>query len=382
MIFLIIHFYFMVWIVITSIIIFSIRAIIMYWGSSKERTKNVVKEEETKIPFVSVIVPARNEEDKIEVCIRNLMNSDYQSEMFEVIAVNDRSTDDTASILNKLALEYENLNVVHIESDIDKSNLKGKPGALHKGIGESKGEIIMMTDADCIVNKSWISSVSKRFSNSEIGLVPSYTLISGDRTFDKIQGVEWLYMHTMACSGVGMNNPLGCYGNNLSIRKSVYDIIGGYPKIKFSVTEDLALLKAVFKAGYKVNYLCKYESSVTTLPCRTMSEYISQHKRWAVGGMDLGYNAVFFVFTSFALWVGLIVAIVSMNPLWIFAVLFSRIIGDYLLIKPALSILRQFHLHSWILPSIPFFMLMEAIIPPLLIDSRIVWKGQVFNKRS
>jgi hypothetical protein len=113
-----------------------------------------------------------------------------------------------------------------------------------------------------------------------------------------------------------------------------------------------------------------------------LSEYISQHKRWSVGGLDLGYNAVFFVATSLIIWIGLVVAIISAKPIWILIILFTRIFGDYIVIKPVMNILKQNHLHSWILPSVGFFMLMELIIPPLLIDTRIEWKGQIFNKRS
>jgi cellulose synthase/poly-beta-1,6-N-acetylglucosamine synthase-like glycosyltransferase len=332
--------------------------------------------------FISVIVPARNEENKIENCINILLKSNYPTDLFEVICVNDRSEDNTGLILDNLAKKYPNLKVLHILNDIDKGNLKGKPGALHHGILKSSGDIIMMTDADCDVNPNWLKTVSEKFNDPSIALVPSYTLIKGNRIFDKLQAVEWLYMHTMAAAGVGLNNPLGCYGNNLSIRKKVYDELGGYPNIKFSVTEDLALLKSVFKSGYKVNYVCDYNASVSTLPCLTLSEYISQHKRWSVGGLDLGYNAVFFVATSLIIWIGLVVAIISAKPIWILIILFTRIFGDYIVIKPVMNILKQNHLHSWILPSVGFFMLMELIIPPLLIDTRIEWKGQIFNKRS
>ncbi|MDX9789828.1 MAG: glycosyltransferase [Candidatus Kapabacteria bacterium] len=372
----------MIWIIISSVVIFAMRAMIMFIGSSIERGKKNPNEDLDYKPSVSIIIPARNEESKIELCVRALMNSDYDKNLFRLYVVNDRSDDRTGEIIDKLSEEFDNLTALHIKSDSEKSNLRGKPGALHYGIQASNGEIIMMTDADCLVNHKWISTVVNRFRNKNVGLVPSYTLIKGESAFDKIQAVEWIYMHTMASAGVGWNNPLGCYGNNLSIRRSVYDMIGGYPNIKFSVTEDLALLKAVFKSGYQVNYLCDYDSTVHTLPTENFKEYISQHKRWAVGGIDLGMNAVLFTLTSLAVWIGLIVALIAFKPVWILAVLFTRIIGDYIIIKPVMNILKENRLYSWIIPAVGFFMLMELIVPPLLLDSRIVWKGQTFNKRS
>lgn len=372
--------FYMVWIIVVTVSLFAFRAILLFYFSVRERSKTTNPNLANSKSFISVIVPARNEEDKIELCINSIMKSDYPINRFEVIAVNDRSDDSTAEILDRLSNQYTNLRVIHIKSDSEKGNLRGKPGALHIGIQSSIGDILMMTDADCTVNPKWISSISNSFEDPKIGLIPAYTLIHGDRAFDKIQAVEWIYMHTMASAGIGMNNPLGCYGNNLSIRRELYNQLGGYPNIKFSVTEDLALLQAVFKTEYKVNYICDYNCTVNTLPCVTLKEYILQHKRWAVGGIDLGYRAVFFVVTSLAVWIGLIVSIIAMKPIWILAILFTRFIGDYIIIKPAMNLLRQSHLHSWIIPTTAFIMLTELVVPPLILDRKIIWKGQTFKK--
>lgn len=76
-----------------------------------------------------------------------------------------------------------------------------------------------MTDADCIVHPDWIRTIAECYADDNIGLVASFTLVGGKRLFDIIQSVEWIYMNTMASAGVGLNIPLGCYGNNLSVRK-------------------------------------------------------------------------------------------------------------------------------------------------------------------
>ncbi len=369
----------MIWFILFTILVFILRTLFMIIGNRKEHSKNKFLYNQKSLHFISVVVPARNEEINIENCIRNIMKSNYPKDKFEIIAINDRSTDNTLSILQNLAVEFPNLKILNIKNDSEKNNLKGKPGALHQGILSSKGEIIMMTDADCQVNPNWISTIEQRFSNPEIGLVPSYTIINDKNIFDKLQALEWVYMHTMARAGVGNNNPLGCYGNNLSIRRTVYDKIGGYPNIKFSVTEDLALLKAVFKSGYRINYVCDYNSTVTTVPCHTFNEYILQHKRWAVGGIDLGKDAVYFVFTSTMIWLGLLTSILISNQYLFFAVIFTRILCDFFVLKPVLKILKKEKLLLWILPSIIFFMIMEIIIPPLLLDRKIIWKGQTFK---
>lgn len=368
----------MIYIIIVAIGFYLFRTISLYIGVANIRRRNK-KSSSDFTPFVSVIVPARNEQSNIESALRAISESNYPPESYEIIAINDRSNDDTYNIMNSLTKDIPNLKIVNLTEPREEANLRGKPGALHLGILQSKGDIILMTDADCIVEPNWIRSVVQPYKDDSLGLQASFTLISGERPFDFVQAVEWIYMHTMASAGMGLNQPLGCYGNNLSIRREDYFALGGYPEIPFSITEDMALEKAVFEKGRGINYLTNHDAVVTTLPCETFKEYVSQHRRWAIGGLALGWRAVIFVLSSLLIWSALIVAIATGNLLWLFAVLFTRIAGDYALIYPTLMILRQYKLRPWLVPSILFFMLMELFIPFTLLSRKVVWKGQVFK---
>ncbi|MBI5326466.1 MAG: hypothetical protein HZB41_14535, partial [Ignavibacteriae bacterium] len=198
--------------------------------------------------------------------------------------------------------------------------------------------------------------------------------------FEIAQEVEWVYMHTMACWGIGLNQPMGCFGNNLSVRKRDYDDLGGFENIKFSITEDLALQQAVFNNKRKVHYLISEESSVETLPCRTFKEYLKQHHRWALGGLDLGWRAAIFVISSMALWIGLITAIIFLEYDWLFGLLLTRFFFDFIIIVSSLKRLKKLKLWKWIIPSALFFILMELIAPILIFNRKTEWKGQTFKK--
>jgi glycosyltransferase involved in cell wall biosynthesis len=107
------------------------------------------------LPFVSVIVPAKDEESNIANCINSILCSNYPAGLFELIIVNDRSTDKTPDIINSIAQQSKiPVRLCNILSDTNHPNLKGKPRAIKVGIDNANGEIIMMTDADCIVNNS------------------------------------------------------------------------------------------------------------------------------------------------------------------------------------------------------------------------------------
>jgi len=369
----------MVYIVISAILLYLARTLFMFVGSSIIKRKNKIKTN-NHTPKVSIVVPARNEEQNIEKCLLSIAKSDYPIELYEIIAINDRSDDSTLSILENLANKISNLKIINLTEQRHESNLRGKPGAIHQGILQAGGDIILMTDADCIVHYHWIRAIAANYQDPNLGLQAAFTLISGTRVFDLIQSVEWIYMHTMASAGVGLNNPLGCYGNNLSITKNDYHQLGGYPNIEFSITEDMALQKAVFKSKRNINYLIDINSTVTTLPEKTFSDYISQHRRWAIGGLALGWKAALFVLTSLLLWIAIALSIATGNILWLTALLFTRFAGDYAVIYPSLNILEQYHLRSYVPISIAFFMFIELILPLTLISRKVVWKGQVFKK--
>ncbi len=359
-----------------SIAVYTLRSLFFIVGSAMERRR--ASADPTEWPFISIIVPARNEELNILRCIESLSALDYDASKMEIIVVDDRSSDGTATILKMQQLRFPELRIVSIREDGVK-NLQGKAGALEYGIRQSKGEFVLMTDADCAVDSGWAKAHVRAYTSQSVGIVCSYTLVSGDSFFDRLQAVEWNSTHTMASAAVFFRQYLGCYGNNISVRRSAYDAVGGYSSIKFSVTEDLALLQAITKSGAAARYLCSPESSVTTYALQTLSEYVEQHKRWTLGGKQLGPRAVVFVLTSAALWAGIIASVVEQQWLWFGVILLVRVIEDFAINMPAMLIMRRTRLLPYIIPAVLFFTVLELILPFLIIDRRAEWKGQTFH---
>lgn len=366
--------------VISAIAVYSLRTLVFMLGASRERRKRIAYNAPSDFtPFVSVVVPARNEENNIEHCVRSLMQSDYPRECFEVVVVNDRSTDRTGEILGALHEQFPNVIVHNTIDDRTNTNLQGKPRAVHQGIMRSQGEFILMTDADCAVPPTWISAIAHTFQNPRIGLIASYTLAKGERFFDVLQMLEWLINNTMASAGVALGQPLGCFGNNLSVRRSVYDELGGYPKIRFSVTEDLALLQAVTRAGYEARYICARETKIETLPCPDVATFIKQHHRWVNGGKALGWRGAVFVISSVAMWLGIGAALLSASWSLLLLLLLVRTVADMALTYPAFRELGMTSKVVLMPLAEPFFLLVELMTPFLGLKSSVEWKGQVLR---
>jgi cellulose synthase/poly-beta-1,6-N-acetylglucosamine synthase-like glycosyltransferase len=366
--------------VYAAMALYCLRTLIFMLGAYKERRKRIRYDVPSLFtPFVSVVVPARNEEENIAPCVVSLMQSDYPLEFFEVIVVNDRSSDKTGDVLSGLQAKYPNLIVHNTSEDTTNTNLQGKPRAVHQGIMRSRGEFVLMTDADCLVPPTWISAIAHTFQNPHIGLIASYTLAKGARFFDRLQMLEWLINNTMASAGVGLGQPLGCFGNNLSVRRRVYDELGGYPHIRFSLTEDLALLQAVTNAGHEARYICAHETHIDTQPCPDIPAFIKQHHRWVNGGKALGWRAVGFVVSSSAMWLGIVLAVASASWGLLALLLAVRTVSDMALTYPAFRELRMAANIAWIPIAEPFFLLIELMTPFLGLKSSVEWKGQILR---
>lgn len=331
-----------------------------------------------KYPFVSIIIPARDEQDNIIMCLESLVDSDYPRDKYEIIVVNDRSTDLTQSLVEQFAQKYTNIKLLNITKDSQKVE-GGKPGALDFGIAKAEGEYILLTDADCKVNKKWISSMVKTFIEKDSDLVAAFTLVKHDSFFGKYQAIEWILMHTMASGGMGLNFPLGCFGNNMAFKKSIYNQTGGYGKIEFSVTEDLALLQTVHKMGGKINYICHRDSTVKTLPLNSIKDYLNQRKRWAIGGKKLGWKATLFVLASLLIWITAVVSFIEGHYYLSVIIMLLKVITDAILVIPTIYTVKEKGLLPYLLPSNFLFIIVELILPFLIINKKVEWKGQVFK---
>lgn len=361
----------------TALALYSVRLVFFLVGGLRGHYKG---QHPDVLPFVSVIVPARNEEQTILRCVTALMQSSYPKDRFEVVVVNDRSSDTTHDVLIKLTAEFSNLRIVDKTQEFSQNNLKGKPGALHAGVLVARGELLLLTDADCSVHKEWITSMIQPFASPSVAMVCGFTSIRLQNLFDVLQDVEWLYTQTMARGGLKNGFTLGCFGNNMALRKSAYEAIGGYGAISFSITEDLAMLQHLSKQGYGIEYLCTPLATVETISCKSVGEYLRQKHRWVRGGIALGYKAVLFVVSSVVFWAGLVTSALIGSWEWVILFLLVRMIGDGLLLADSALRLKRAFIIPAIPPAIIALLLLELVLPILSLKKTIVWKNQKFHQ--
>ncbi|MCX8010682.1 MAG: glycosyltransferase, partial [Ignavibacteria bacterium] len=137
-----------------------------------------------KPEFISVIVAVKNEEKNIRQLLNCLKQQNYNQSFYEIIIVDDYSEDETLKILNQMSSQIPNL--VVISNRDNPSGIRGKKSALSYAISNSKGEILLFTDADCRPEPFWISSISKNFTDDVAAVIGFSPFVSQKNFINKI----------------------------------------------------------------------------------------------------------------------------------------------------------------------------------------------------
>lgn len=204
-------------------------------------------------PLVSILVPARNEEKRVlENCIRSILAQDYGN--FEVIAVNDRSTDNTGSILEALAGSDDRLRV--IEGEELPSGWLGKPYAMQQAWSLARGEWILATDADMIFEPAALrTAVDQALENNAdaLTLIPRFETGS---FWERVMIPTWEWVFLMFTVFYRVHDEKSDRGAGIGgfflIRRAVLDCVGGYEGLKDEVMEDVRLAERVKRAGARM----------------------------------------------------------------------------------------------------------------------------------
>jgi chlorobactene glucosyltransferase len=203
-------------------------------------------------PFVSVCVPARDEERDIEACLTSLLNQNYPH--FEVIVVDDNSSDSTPAIIQALKKRYANL--VDIQGAELPDDWYGKPFALHQAEQRARGELLLFTDADPVFQPYALTTAVHLMQKHQLDMV---SLLPGaefgsfwERT---IQPVIFAFIAALT-RFKKVNDPesksaMGV-GAFILLRREVYDRVGGYVTLRQAILEDIGMARLVKQSGAKI----------------------------------------------------------------------------------------------------------------------------------
>jgi len=325
---------------------------------------------------VSVIIAARNEEANLPECLESVANQTYPVSSYEIIVINDGSTDSTEMVCNDFIKRYPNIKLLHAKED---ANIRGKANALAQGIEAAKGEIILITDADCTVPETWVEQTAKRY-NSQVGLIGGFTLQKATTPFEGMQTLDWTFILGMAAATAGLQCPLGSIGNNLSFRKLAYDYVGGYRKLKFSVTEDYTVVQAII-GSKRWNYLYPIDLKhlVESKSCPDFQSLIRQKHRWGKGGLDMKPAGMIIMVIGFLMHLSPFIMLFWGGIIQAAAAMMTKFIADYVFLYTILDRLNRKEDLRWFHWFEIYFILYVLFLPFLVIfGGKVKWKGREF----
>lgn len=312
----------------------------------------------TPAPKVSILIAARNEAEGIRDCLDSVMAQDYTG-FWEVWVADDRSDDDTPKILVEYAERHPDKFHVLTITEIPEG-VSPKKHALSRMIEVCDGDILCLTDADCIVKPTWIAGIVREFEPG-IEMVAGHSYIpttpGKESTLIFLQAVETMIYRVAGTAGIAMHLPLTSTGNNLSYRKTFFKNVNGFDNvIKLqSGDDDLLMQKLAKERPWAMRYCITEETFVTTKGKETLKGLWEQRKRWA--STTIHYTPkIVFVLSMIFLFLAMqcIATILSPFSFKIFvatAIVFAlKCVGDFVLIVRGLKVFKQPHLLKWCAP--------------------------------
>jgi biofilm PGA synthesis N-glycosyltransferase PgaC len=225
------------------------------------------RKKEVAPKFISIIVPFRNEEKNLPALIESFKKLHYPNGQYEIIFVNDHSTDAGSRIVQES--ELRNFRLIHSTSE-------GKKAAIEAGVKEAKGDWIATTDADCLVPPQWLDEINTMDGSMQLGPVQLKGIKSILHYF---QEFEWAALQSISAASTFWKMPLMNNGANLAYSKK--DFNADALKKETASGDDVFLLEDFKKKKLPIRFSWKVNSLVITKPVDTWRELIQQKIRWA-----------------------------------------------------------------------------------------------------
>ncbi|MBC8516443.1 MAG: glycosyltransferase [Nitrosopumilus sp.] len=257
-------------------------------------------------PKVSIILPARNEEEYIEKCLDSLINQDYEN--YEIIVIDDSSEDSTGKIISEYAKKHPK--VIPVSARPKPEGWMGKNWACMEGYKKATGELLLFTDADTKHAKNVITLAVTHLNSFNLDALSA---IPKMLTFDFWTNITLpmisTFLHTRF-SALNVNNPKKktgyFFGSFFILKKKTYQEIGMHEGVKHEIIEDGALGKKVKELGYKMK-MVRGEHLIEAVWARDKSTLWNALKRLMVplylqsGKIAIGifFAIVFLLFVPF-----------------------------------------------------------------------------------
>ena len=225
---------------------------------------------------VSILIAARNESKQIKRCLEGLKNQSYPSNLYEIILIDDHSSDDTIQIARSLDLSMLTI----LELDEKKY---GKKEALKKGQEYSTADLIVTTDADTWVDNEWLDLLVSLYEEKEVKFIAGPVIVVEDTSLiTHFQALDMLGNNLVTAAGIFRRWYYSANGANLAFDSDAFRSIGAYDISKLASGDDMFTIQKLATAyPGGIFYLKNKDAAVKTDAIPGVTKLMRQRKRWA-----------------------------------------------------------------------------------------------------
>jgi len=335
----------------------------------------------------SIIVPFRNEANNLPALLQSIIQLNYPTERFEVILVNDDSSDDYKTVIQNFLAENVYMQITVIQNS--RESLSPKKDAVKTAVSKAKFDWIITTDADCLVPNYWLHNFDSFIRNNDVKMIIAPVAYTIENKFlQHFQNLDFLSLQGTTMGSFGINKPFMCNGANLCYKKEAFLQVNGFEGNGHIVSgDDVFLLeKMLDKFPNGVKYLKNFESVVFTKPQPNLKSLVQQRIRWAakMGSTKSMFSKIvgLIVFIANAYLIFLLFLYLTHQISWKYVGLFFLIklnVDFVLLFKTTEFFKQQDSMRRYLYSSFlyPFFSIYIAF---LSFFKGFQWKGRTFKK--
>jgi len=384
----------MTFLLITIFILLPYVALIMNYRKSWIGMKDFIHHKplnENNLPFISIIIAARNEENNIGNCIQSLINQTYPQNKFEIIVTNDHSTDNTVPIIN--SFQKENIRVINLIDFTENKILNSyKKKSIETALQFAKGALIVTTDADCTAPSKWLETLASFYIKKRPVFIALPVLFNSPlpedsffkRLFKNFQSLDFMTLQGITGASVYNKFHSMCNGANLAYKKEVFYEVGGFEGIdNIASGDDMLLMHKIQKVHPdKIMFLKSPDVIVLTQPADTLKDFMNQRIRWASKAdkyTDKKITGVLLLVYLLNAWI-FILAISSFFfikafYLFLFSVAIKTIV-ELIFLYPVAKFFNKRKLLWWFVPAQPLHILYTLLAGWLGMFGSYHWKGR------
>jgi len=241
------------------------------------KPQKLKKKPDQPLPFVSIIVPIRNEATNIKACLKSITSNTYPHDKYEIIVIDDFSTDNSFQIISEL--NHPKVSIVQMKDSLVDDSESHKKVALKKGIEKSRGNLIIQTDGDTLVPTDWLNLHVQNYNKKKICSTGPIKIDKGRNLLTNFQALDNIGMMAVTNAGIKSGHWHLANGANMSYIKETAGIEQG---MDLASGDDVFKIQELAKVDKRsVDFILSQNSIVTTAPMNSFFSFFQQRKRWA-----------------------------------------------------------------------------------------------------